>query len=62
VERPNTIIQIPKAKIAVNSFIPAFLSRNIGCDNHCQKAPTAGAALKTQILPVLLLICLGQDG
>jgi hypothetical protein len=29
VERPNTIIQIPKAKIAVNSFIPAFLLKGI---------------------------------
>jgi hypothetical protein len=34
--------------MADKSLIPAFCSRNIGCDNH-DKGPTAGAAQKNQI-------------
>jgi hypothetical protein len=55
-ERPNTIIQIPKAKIAIALFLH-FTQGNIGCDNHSQKRQQLGL-LKTKSF--WSLICLGE--
>ncbi len=47
VEIPKTIIQIPKANTAHNSFFPAYLCRgNLVEPSMVIEAPTAGAALK----------------
>jgi hypothetical protein len=51
VESPNTIIQIPNAKMADN-FIPIFAQGNVCRNQHGNKAPTAGAALRKPILQV----------
>ncbi len=48
VESPKTIIQIPNANTASNSFLPAFLCKGNRVEPSIViAAPTAGAALKT---------------
>ena len=46
-ETPNTIMEIPKQKIAKSNFLPAFLVSGICAEAIIIKTePTAGAALK----------------
>jgi hypothetical protein len=53
VESPNTIIQIPKAKIVLIVLFLHFTQGNIGCDNHSQSPLQPGCSKTKSFGPTL---------